>query len=125
MKVLFSRFLLALLLISFSEYGSAQELISEGRDRESEITNLAENPGFELDSVSPDPTGRNWALKSGDRAPDGWNLSPAFPGELEIIESSAPEGERFIRVTAVSQSSGGVYWRASSGACSSCKCGGR
>jgi len=100
MKVLFSRFLLALLLISFSEYGSAQELISEGRDRESEITNLAENPGFELDSVSPDPTGRNWALKSGDRAPDGWNLSPAFPGELEIIESSAPEGERFIRVTA-------------------------
>lgn len=100
MKALFNRSLFVFFLISLCEIGSAQELVSEGIDQGSETKNLAANSGFELASVSPDPTGRKWALKSGDRAPDHWTLSPAFPGELEILESAAPEGERFLRVTA-------------------------
>ena len=100
MKVPFFRFLNILVLILLSRDSFAQEPVSKGRDIGSEVRNLAENPGFELESVSPDPGGRKWVLKSGDRVPDNWSLSPAFPGELEVMESAAPEGKRFLRVTA-------------------------
>lgn len=88
-----SHLLLFLFALYFGSFGRAPASPATGK-------NLAENPGFESVSVSPDPTGRKWKLKSGDLIPDGWNLSPAFPGELEVVESTAPEGERFLRITA-------------------------
>jgi len=47
----------------------------------------------------PSVKGR-WVLKGGLRAPVGWTLSSAFPGQLEIMEGDAADGRRFLRVTA-------------------------
>lgn len=93
---------LFLCALCFSPFGKTLASPAAGK-------NLAENPGFESVSVSPDPTGRKWKLKSGDLIPNAWSLSPAFPGELEVIESAAPEGKRFLRITAGKNRAAHIY----------------
>ncbi|NOZ20694.1 MAG: hypothetical protein GXP25_06350 [Planctomycetes bacterium] len=41
-----------------------------------------------------------WVLKSDLQVPAEWRLSSAFPGELEVVESGAADGRRFLRLAA-------------------------
>ncbi len=109
MKLFLHRFLYSFFLIPFCGNGAAQEPTSGGRDPGGETKNLAKNPGFELQSVLSDSARGKWTLPSDGRAPDHWRLSTAFPGELEVLESDAPEGRRFIRVTAGKRRAAHIY----------------
>jgi len=70
---------------------------------ESENT-LLKNRSFEaLTPVKAPPKGNErgkWVLKGDLQAPAEWRLSSAFPGELEVIEGGAADGQRFLRLAA-------------------------
>lgn len=65
---------------------------------------VLQNPSFEAVAVVQAPPQASaqgtWVLKSGLRVPEGWTLSQAYPGELEVVEQGAAEGQRFVRVVA-------------------------
>ena len=51
--------------------------------------------------VPPKETERGkWVLKSDLQVPAEWQLSSAFPGELEVAEGDAADGKRFLRLAA-------------------------
>jgi len=63
------------------------------------------NPSFEaIAKLKAPPKGNSigrWVLKTGLQAPADWGLSGAYPGELEVVEGGAADGERFLRVVAM------------------------
>ncbi len=65
---------------------------------------LLQNCSFETVTrveVPPKETERGkWVLKSDLQAPAQWKLSAAFPGELEMVEGGAADGQRFLRLAA-------------------------
>ncbi|NLX99720.1 MAG: hypothetical protein GXY83_26790 [Rhodopirellula sp.] len=67
-------------------------------------TPLVENPGFEAVAPLAAPPKANaqgqWVLKSDLLAPAQWTLSAAYPGELQVVEDGAAEGQRFLRIAA-------------------------
>lgn len=71
--------------------------------------NLAVNPGFEDVSIFPTSQESKWTLKSSERVPRGWVLSPAYPGELEVIDSAAPEGAHHLRISAPADRAAHIY----------------
>ncbi|MBM4078389.1 MAG: hypothetical protein FJ278_01735, partial [Planctomycetes bacterium] len=51
--------------------------------------------------AAPKPNAQGqWLLKSDLQAPADWQLSAAFPGQLEVVEGGAANGQRFLRVAA-------------------------
>ena len=68
--------------------------------------NLIGNGGFEqsfrtLGNVAKDIGFGVWRLGENHLGPLGWNLNPAYPGALEMVEDgTAPTGRRFLRVKA-------------------------
>ena len=62
------------------------------------------NPSFEVVSPGKAPSKGNelgrWVLKGDLLAPTEWTLSSAYPGELEVIEGDAADGQRCLRVAA-------------------------
>ena len=66
---------------------------------------LVTNGSFEaVVKLNAPPKGNSigrWVLKTGLHAPSQWRLSPAFPGQLEVVEGGAADGERFLRVVAM------------------------
>lgn len=67
-------------------------------------TTLLKNCSFEaVAPVKAPPEGNElgrWVLKSDLLTPAEWRLSPAYPGELEVIEGGAADGQRFLRIAA-------------------------
>ena len=67
-------------------------------------TPLVENPCFEAVAPLAAPPKANaqgqWVLKSDLLAPAQWTLSAAYPGELQVVEDGAAEGQRFLRIAA-------------------------
>ncbi|MBC8871477.1 MAG: right-handed parallel beta-helix repeat-containing protein [Planctomycetes bacterium] len=62
------------------------------------------NASFEVAATAKAPSKENalgkWVLKSEFTAPTEWTLSSAYPGELEVMEGDAADGQRFLRVVA-------------------------
>jgi len=65
---------------------------------------LLRNPSFEAVTPAKARPRENkldrWVLKSDLLAPTEWTLSSAYPGELEVIEGDAADGQRCLRVAA-------------------------
>ncbi len=61
------------------------------------------NGGFETvrKTVPPKahPRFHRWVLETGS-APVDWTLNRSFPGRLAVVETTAPEGRRFLRIKA-------------------------
>lgn len=98
MKMSIKQFSLVTLLAMVPTFGGAAE-----------EENQVENHGFEEVTASAEMTKRGWTLNAAGQFPLQWNLSPAFPGELQVVESAAAEGERFVRVTAPATRAAHIY----------------
>jgi hypothetical protein len=65
---------------------------------------LLKNCSFEaVARVAAPPKGSEqgkWLLKSDLQAPAEWRLSAAYPGELEVIDGGAADGQRYLRIAA-------------------------
>ncbi len=100
---------LSVFLILFSHICFSQEKHPLVSFDEKKRANLLANSSFEFITTSDARTKEKWKLKGEGRVPDQWRLSPAFPGELEFVESAAPEEKKFIRVAAGEKRAAHIY----------------
>jgi len=71
--------------------------------------NLLKNASFEAVTASSEPAMRNWMLNGELQVAVEWNLSPAFPGELEVMTTDADDGSRFLQVSAPATRAAHIY----------------
>ncbi len=104
MKTLINASLITCFVIAFS---NTSFVSGEGAKED----DLVENSGFEAITVANALATGKWTLNSKDQVPDKWTLSSAFPGDLEVVESAAPEGKRFVRIAAGPSRAAHIYQR--------------
>ena len=92
-----------LILCSAWLLSSAAALAQVGTTQDTGEVSLP-NGSFEtlLRLKAPPPANSigQWVLKNELQTPETWRLSAAYPGELTVLESGAPHGERFLHVAA-------------------------
>ncbi len=84
---------------------AASSVLAESSSEGSHVN----NPGFEAVTVLGESAKRGWKLNDAEQAPTQWALSPAFPGELLVVETDAAEGDRFVRMTAPTARAAHIY----------------
>jgi hypothetical protein len=87
--------------------------VTAGEGKPERSQDLLENGSFEaIQRLAAPPKGNDfgiWVLKSDLQAPVAWTLSSAYPGELEVVEGDAADGQRFLRLAAGAKRAAHLY----------------